>query len=64
MVVEKIKTRNVCSTIAGFSKLCLYELMWKDMVEADRPQMTIQCSAERNAVGMLENYSKKTDIHS
>ena len=34
------------------------------MVEADRPQMTIQCSAERNAVGMLENYSKKTDIHS
>jgi len=39
-VIEKIKTHILCSTV--FSKyLAIYEIMWKNSVELDRPQMTI-----------------------
>ena len=40
-VVEIIKPRILCSVIT-FSKNCaLYEIMWKNIVEPYRPQMTI-----------------------
>jgi len=40
-VVEKIKTHILCSVIFFFEILALYEIMWKDFAEPDRPQMTI-----------------------
>ena len=44
-VVEKIKTHILCS-ITFFSENCaIYEIMWKNMVESDRPQMTIEYGA-------------------
>ena len=39
-VVEKIKTHNFGSIIC-FENRALYEIMWKNTVETDRPQMTI-----------------------
>jgi hypothetical protein len=42
-LVEKIKTDILCSII--FSENCaVYEIMWKNVVERDRPQMTIYTS--------------------
>ena len=39
-VVEKIKTRFLCS--ATFSEnRAVYEIMWKNMVDPDRPETTI-----------------------
>jgi len=41
-VVEKIKTRILCSmTFFFFKNRAVYEIMWKNIVEPDRPQMTI-----------------------
>jgi hypothetical protein len=39
-VLEKIETHILCS-IAYFWKLCLYETMWKNIVEPGRHQMTV-----------------------
>jgi len=39
-VVEKIKTHISCS-ITFFGSLAVYEIMWKNVVERGRPQMTI-----------------------
>jgi hypothetical protein len=39
-VVEKIKIPILCSTNV-FQKSALYEIMWKNLVESARPQMTI-----------------------
>jgi hypothetical protein len=41
-VVEKIKTHILCS-ITFFLNRALYEVMWKNIVEPGRPQMTIWC---------------------
>jgi len=38
-VVEKVKTHILCS-VTFFRKLC-YEIMWKNVVEPERPQMII-----------------------
>jgi hypothetical protein len=40
-VVEKIKTHTLCS-ITFFENHTVFEIMWKNTVEPDRPQMTIQ----------------------
>jgi hypothetical protein len=37
--VDEIKTHISCSK--AFFKNNLYEIMWKNMVQPDRPQMTI-----------------------
>ena len=37
---EEINTSILCS-ITFFRKSCRYEIMWKNIVEPDRPQMTI-----------------------
>jgi len=38
-VVEEIKTHVLCSVI--FSENCaVFETIWKNMIEPDRPQMT------------------------
>jgi len=40
-IVEKIKTHILCS-ITFFPQNCaIYEIMWENVVEPDRPQMTI-----------------------
>jgi len=40
--VEKIKTRVLCSiTFFFLENRAVYEIMWKNIVESDRPQMTI-----------------------
>jgi hypothetical protein len=41
-VVEKIKTHFSCSLTFFFENRTVYEIMWKNMVEPDRPQMTIR----------------------
>jgi hypothetical protein len=43
---EKIKTRVLCSV--NFAKNgALYEILWKNMDDADRPQTTTHCGAEK-----------------
>ena len=43
-VVAKIKTHILCSI--PFSENCaIYEIMWKNIVESDGPQMTIEYGA-------------------
>jgi len=39
-VVEKIKTQILCS-VTFFENRTVYEILWKNTVERDRPQMTI-----------------------
>jgi hypothetical protein len=39
-IVEKIKTHISCSVIFSENR-AVYEIMWKNMVEPDRPQMAI-----------------------
>jgi hypothetical protein len=39
-VVEKIKTRILCSAIFFKENRVVYEIMWKNIVERDRFQMT------------------------
>ena len=39
-VVEKLDTQIICS-MTFFSKIVLYEIMWKNTVGLSRPQMTI-----------------------
>jgi hypothetical protein len=41
-VAEKIKTHILCSINFFFlENLAVYEILWKNVVEPDRPQMTI-----------------------
>ena len=41
-VVEKIKTHILCSvTFLFFENRAVYEIMWKNIVERGRPQLTI-----------------------
>jgi len=38
-VVEKLETHVLCSVV--FFYCAVYEIMWKNVVEPDRPQMTM-----------------------
>ena len=40
-VVDKIKTHILCSVIFFFENRVIYEIMWKNIVESDRIQITI-----------------------
>jgi len=40
-VVQKVKTHILCSVTFFFENRVVYEIMWKNIVERDRPQMTI-----------------------
>jgi hypothetical protein len=40
-IQEKIKTHFIFNKC--FSKIVLFEIMWKNIVELGRPQMTIKC---------------------
>ena len=40
-LVEEIKTHVLCSITFCFENRDIYEMMWKNIVEPDRPQMTI-----------------------
>jgi hypothetical protein len=39
--VEKIKTHILCSVTFFFENRAIYEKMWKNILDPDRPQMTI-----------------------
>jgi len=42
------KNQNLRFIFSSFArKLCLFETMWKNIVETHRPQNTIQCCAEK-----------------
>jgi len=41
--VDKSKIDILCSIIFFFENLAVYEIMWKNILEANRPQMTIWC---------------------
>jgi len=40
-IVQKIKPHILCSITFLYENRAVYEIMWKNMVESDRPQMTI-----------------------
>jgi len=40
-VVEKVKTHISCPITLFAKSRAVYEIPWKNMVEPDRPQMTI-----------------------
>jgi hypothetical protein len=42
-VVERINKHFLVSVIFFLENRALYETMWKNIVELDRPQMTIWC---------------------
>jgi len=39
--VDEIKTHILCSTYFFFRKWCLCEIKWKNIIQPDRPQMTM-----------------------
>jgi len=41
-IIETIKTLILCS-ITFFRTCAIYEIMWKNIVEMGRPQMTVWC---------------------
>jgi len=42
--VEKIKKKQIlCSTTFFFENCTIYEIIWKNYIEPDRPQITISC---------------------
>jgi hypothetical protein len=48
--IGKVETRNLYAVT--FSDYCtVYEIMWKNVVESDRPQMTIQYGACASRAG-------------
>jgi hypothetical protein len=40
---ENPTTNFMFNGVFFFEKRAVYEIMWKNVVEADRPQMTIKC---------------------
>jgi hypothetical protein len=46
-VLEKIKTHILFSVIFSPENRVVYELMWKNMVQPDRPQVTVQHGEEQ-----------------
>jgi hypothetical protein len=40
-IVEKFKTHILCSITFFSKKVAVYEIMWKNMLQPDRPQMAI-----------------------
>ena len=50
-VVEKIETHILCSMIFFSENRVLYKIMWKNIVQPDRPQMTIKYGACALRVG-------------
>jgi len=50
-VVKKIKTHNVYSITFFSENRSVYEIMWKYMVQQDRPQTTIQYGSYASHAG-------------
>jgi len=58
-LVETIKTHTLCSIMFFFfENRALYEKMWKNIVEPDRPQMTIW------RMSFVRRITKSTNTHS
>jgi hypothetical protein len=47
---EKIQTHILCSVTSSEDRF-LYEIMWKNMVQPDRPQLTIEYNTRRLHAG-------------
>jgi len=63
-VVEKIKTHILCSINFFFHENDnVYEIMWKNVVEPDRSQISILLR-KKYTVCMPRNEGKNTDAHS
>ena len=41
-VAEKIKTHILCSVFFFFENCAVYEIMWNNIVQPDKPQMTMR----------------------
>jgi hypothetical protein len=41
-IVQKIKKKQGLYSVIFFKSLAVYEIMWKNLIEADRSQMTIR----------------------
>jgi len=61
-VEEKIRTHSLNSANLFSEKRSIYEIMWKDMVETDRPQMAIWRGAE-NSICVLDKEDTTTETH-
>jgi hypothetical protein len=48
--VEKIKTRILCSKNFFSENCAAFEIMWENMVEPERPSMTIYSASALHAV--------------
>jgi len=46
-VAEKIKTHFMFNFNFCFENNAVYELMWKSIVEPDRPHLAMKCGTER-----------------
>jgi hypothetical protein len=44
-VTQKIKRNILCSVTFPPENLTVYEIMWKNVIEPDRPQVTIRACA-------------------
>jgi hypothetical protein len=44
-VVQKMKTRILSLTVFFFENRTIYEIMWKNTVEPERPHMTVYYGA-------------------
>jgi len=55
-VVEKIKTHILCSVTFFLENNGIYEIMWENIVETDRPRMTVQ-------YGSCAFHAGHTDTH-
>jgi hypothetical protein len=51
--VEKIKTHMLCSTVFFSKNRAVYEIIWTNMVQPDRPQMTVR--SRKDVICMLDN---------
>ena len=57
-VLEKIKTHTLCTVALKKKKSCRHEIIWKNTVEPDRPQMTVW------RMRIARWITKVTDTHS
>ena len=56
--VEKLETQLVFSIFFFFfqkKNRSVYEIMWKIMVQSDRPQTTVQYDTEKDALSVTDN---------
>jgi len=56
------KSEHILYSVTFYENRAFYEIMCKNMVEPDRPQMTIQC--RKDAIWIPDNEGKNIDTQS